>query len=121
MKVIVSAQGNDIDSLVDPRFGRCRALILVDTETGEWRSYDNQANAGASGGAGVQAGTLLASLGAQVLVTGNVGPNAHKVLDAAHVTVYQAGNGVTVRAAVAALEAGQLRRVDQPSVLGHWS
>lgn len=121
MNVVISAQGNDIDSLVDPRFGRCRFLISVDTETGEWRSYDNQANAEATGGAGVQAGSLLASLGAHALVTGHVGPNAHKVLDAAHVLLYQAGNGVTVRDAVADLEGGRLARIDEPTVYGQWS
>lgn len=121
MKVVVSAQGNDMDSLVDPRFGRCRHLIAVDTETGEWQSHDNSANAQATGGAGVQAGNLLASLGARALITGNVGPNAHKVLDAASIRLYQAGNGITVREAVAALEAGKLAEIDQPTVHGHWS
>jgi predicted Fe-Mo cluster-binding NifX family protein len=121
MNVVVSAQNSDIDSLVDPRFGRCRYLVVVDTETGEWVSYDNEANAGASGGAGVQAGNLLASLGARALVTGNVGPNAQRVLEAADVPVYQAGNGDTVREAVAALQAGQLTKIDGPTVSGHWS
>ena len=83
MKVVVSAQGNDIDSLVDPRFGRCRWLIVIDTETGEWRSHDNWANANAGGGAGVEAGSQLVSIEAGVLVAGHLGPNAQRVLDKA--------------------------------------
>jgi len=121
MNIVVSAQGNDINSLVDPRFGRCRYLVLFDSETGEWQSYDNKANTDASGGAGVQAGNLVVSLGAQALVTGSVGPNAHRVLQAANVLLYQAANGITVQEAVAALEAGQLTKIDEPTVYGHWS
>ena len=82
MKVAISAQGNDIDSLVDPRFGRARWFIVADSETGEWQAHDNAANVDASGGAGVQAGSTVASQGAEAVITGNVGPNAHKVLAA---------------------------------------
>ena len=121
MKILVSAQGNDMDSLVDPRFGRCRCLILVETTNGQWHAYDNRVTAAASGGAGVEASNRAVSLGAAALVTGNVGPNAARVLDAAHISVYRAGNGVTVREAVAALEAGQMERIDGPTVQGHWA
>jgi len=121
MKILVSAQGNDMDSLVDPRFGRCSNLIFVETASGEWRAYDNRATAEASGGAGVETSNRAVSLGAEALVTGNVGPNAARVLDAAHIPVYRAGNGVTVREAVAALEAGRLERIDEPTVQGHWT
>ena len=66
MKVAISAQGNDIDSLVDPRFGRARWFIVVDSENGAWQAHDNAANVDASGGAGVQAGTTVAAQGAEV-------------------------------------------------------
>ena len=91
MKVVISAQGNDIDSLVDPRFGRARWFIIADTESGEWQAHDNTANVDASGGAGVQAGSTVASQGAEAVITGNVGPNAHKVLAAANIAIYQVG------------------------------
>ena len=41
MKVAISAQSNDIDSLVDPRFGRARWFIIADSESGEWQAHDN--------------------------------------------------------------------------------
>jgi len=121
MKVAISAQSNDIDSLVDPRFGRARWFIVADTETGKWQAHDNAANVDASGGAGVQAGSTVASQGAEAVITGNVGPNAHKVLGAANIAIYQAGNGISVRDALATFKSGKLTAVDAPTVSGHWS
>ena len=121
MKVAISAQDNDIDALVDPRFGRARWFIVADTESEAWHVLDNTANVQASGGAGVQAGSTVVAEGVGAVVTGNVGPNAQKVLAAAGIAVHQAGNGVTVRDALAALARGDLPVVDAPTVGGHWS
>ena len=121
MKVAISAQGNDIASLVDPRFGRARWFIVADTESGQWQAHDNAANVNASGGAGVQAGSAVASQGAEAVITGNVGPNAHKVLAAANIAIYQAGNGTNVRDALAAFKRGELVAVAAPTVSGHWA
>ena len=63
MKVAISAQSNDIDSLVDPRFGRARWFIIADSETGEWQAHDNTVNVDATGGAGVQAASTVAAQG----------------------------------------------------------
>jgi len=121
MKVAVSAQGNDIGSLVDPRFGRARWFIVTETGTTEWQALDNTANVNAAGGAGVEAGSTVAAHGAQAVITGNVGPNAHKVLAAANIAIYQVDNGTTVRDALAALERGELQVVAAPTVSGHWA
>ncbi len=121
MKVAISAQNDTIESLVDPRFGRARWLIVADSETGEWRAHDNSVNLQASGGAGVQAASTVAAQGVQALITGNVGPNAHKALAAGKIAVYQVGNGVTARGALDALARGELNAVGGPTVNGHWA
>jgi predicted Fe-Mo cluster-binding NifX family protein len=121
MKVAISAQRGDMEALVDPRFGRAAWFVVVDTRSDEWTAVDNRENMEARGGAGVQAGTRVADEDVTVVITGNVGPNAQKVLDAAGIDIYQAGNGVTVREALAGLEAGTLKAVDAPTVAGHWS
>jgi len=120
MKVAIGAQSNHIDSLVDPRFGRARWLIVVDSETGEWQAHDNAANANA-GGAGVQAAGTVAAQGVQALITGNVGPSAHKALATGGIAFYQVGNGVRARDALDALRRGELTVVAGPTVSGHWS
>ncbi len=121
MKVAISAQGNDIDALVDPRFGRAPWFIIADAATGDWHAHDNSANVQGSGGAGVQAGSNIAAEGVGAVITGNVGPNAYKVLVAAGITVHQAGNGVTVGDALAAFTHGKLPAVEAPTMGGHWS
>jgi predicted Fe-Mo cluster-binding NifX family protein len=121
MKVAISAQSNDIDSLVDPRFGRARWLIVADSQTGEWQAHDNAANVNASGGAGVQAASAVAAQGVKALITGNVGPNAHRALAAGEIAIYQVGNGVSARDALDALRCGELTSVDAPTVSGHWA
>jgi predicted Fe-Mo cluster-binding NifX family protein len=121
MNVAISAQGNDIEALVDPRFGRAPWFIVADTGSGAWYALDNAANVQASGGAGVQAGSRVATEGVAAVVTGNVGPNAQKVLAAAGIAVHQAGNGTTVKDALAAFVRGELPAVQGPTVSGHWS
>lgn len=121
MKVAISTQGNDLDALVDPRFGRARWFIIADTESGEWVAVDNAANVNASGGAGVQAASTVAAQGAQAVITGNVGPNAHKALAAGSIAIHQVANGVTARAALDALGRGELSAVQAPTVSGHWA
>lgn len=49
MKVAVTAQDRTLDSLVDPRFGRARYFLLIDTETGNFTVHDNLQNLNAPG------------------------------------------------------------------------
>ena len=119
MKAVVSAQRPDIDALVDPRFGRAPWLVVVDVESGAWSAHANDAEGERN--AGLAAAATAIELGADAVVTGNVGPNAHHVLTTRGLGVHQAGNGVTVRDAVAALADGRLAGLAAPSVAGGWS
>ena len=55
MKVIVTSQGQELNSPVDPRFGRAKYFLVVDTETGDFSAADNSQNLNAAQGAGIQA------------------------------------------------------------------
>ena len=76
MKVIVTSQGRELNSPVDPRFGRAKYFIVVDTETGDLSAADNSQNLNALQGAGIQAATNVIDAGAEAVVTGHVGPKA---------------------------------------------
>jgi wyosine [tRNA(Phe)-imidazoG37] synthetase (radical SAM superfamily)/predicted Fe-Mo cluster-binding NifX family protein len=117
MKVAISARGNDIDSFVDPRFGRARWFVVADTENGEWRAHDNAENVDAGHGAGIQAASNVVRLGVAAVITGDVGPNAFRVLTEAGVRAYASGQ-TTVRDALEALRAGALREVTGATVPG---
>ncbi len=120
MKVAVSSQGSDLDSQVDPRFGRAKGFVVVETETGELAFHDNTQNLNAAQGAGIQAARNVAELGADALVTGNVGPKAFATLQAADIKVYTGASG-TVKDALAQFKAGQLQCASKANVEGHWA
>ncbi|MCL5742769.1 MAG: dinitrogenase iron-molybdenum cofactor biosynthesis protein, partial [Acidobacteria bacterium] len=76
MKLAVTSQGNNLKASLDPRFGRAKYFIVVDTETGAFSAADNTVNLNAAQGAGIQAGKRVAELGVEGLITGHVGPKA---------------------------------------------
>lgn len=117
MKVVVTSNGTDMNSEASPAFGRCPVYVFVDTETMGFEAVANPA-ANASGGAGIQAAQFVVAQGAQAVLTGNVGPNAYDVLQAANVPVLRHTGG-TVRQAVEAYKAGKLQSAAGASVRAH--
>lgn len=107
MIICVTSQGDNLDSEVDPRFGRCVFFMMVETETMDFDAILN-GGVGASGGAGVQAAQTVMGLGAKAVVTGNIGPNAFDALSAAGVKMFTGASG-TVRDATRAFISGGLK------------
>ena len=119
MKIGITAQGKQLESLVDPRFGRAKWFAIIDTETGSQEFVDNSQNLGAAQGAGIQAASNVARLGVQAVVTGNVGPKAFATLNAAGIKVYLGASG-TIQEALNQFTAGTLELAQQANVGGHW-
>jgi predicted Fe-Mo cluster-binding NifX family protein len=119
MKIVVTSQGNDRDSEVDPRFGRASCFLVVDTETGEESVVDNGQNLNAAQGAGVQAAQTVAGLKVDAVLTGHCGPKAFRVLQAAGIQVFLGAEG-TVREAIEKMRAGGYSAAPSPDVEGHW-
>ena len=117
MRVVVSANGIDLDASASPVFGRCPVFVFVDVETMTFEAVENPALA-AAGGAGIQAAQFVTERGAEAVITGNVGPNAFGVFQAAGVPVYQYAGG-TVREAVEAHRNGQLAAAGGASARAH--
>jgi predicted Fe-Mo cluster-binding NifX family protein len=70
------------------------------------------------GGAGIQAAQFVVNQGAQAVLTGNLGPNAFDVLQAAGVKGYLVSE-CTVGQAVEAFKAGQLPPMSGANVVAH--
>jgi len=119
MKIAVTSKGVDLDSEVDPRFGRAVYILVVDSETLSFEVLNNKENVNAFKGAGIQAAKMVSETGADVLLTGYCGPNAFKAMKAAKVGVANDATG-TVREAVAAYEAGKLPLAEDANVEGQW-
>ena len=100
MKIVISSTGPDLDSSVDPRFGRAAFLLIIDSKSGELiESIDNSTGQDAGQGAGIRAASLVAEKGVQAILTGRLGPNATDVAEKANITVVGDVSG-TVRNAI---------------------
>ena len=118
MKICVTATVNSLDAQIDPRFGRCSCLLIVDSETMQFEAIPNAA-AGASGGAGIQAAQTIANKDVKLLITGNVGPNAFGALSAAGIEIVTGAFG-TVREAVEKFKRGEFAKTGAPTVDSHF-
>ncbi|MFH1153924.1 MAG: NifB/NifX family molybdenum-iron cluster-binding protein [Pseudomonadota bacterium] len=119
MKIAITSKGRDLDSEVDPRFGRAAYIIIVDTDTLVFDVIDNAENANAFKGAGIQAAVGICDKNVKVLVTGFCGPNAFKTLEAAGIKVANDASG-PVRQVIQAFKDGKLRYSDNANAEGHW-
>ncbi len=117
MKIAITAQGDDLDFEVNPFFGRAPCFVFVDPETLAFDAVVNPALMSA-GGAGIRAAQLIVQHQVAAVLTGNVGPNAYRVLRAADVPIYLVGP-CTVRQAVAHFKAGTLEPLQQASAQAH--
>jgi predicted Fe-Mo cluster-binding NifX family protein len=118
MKICVSAFSGSLDAEVDSRFGRCAYFVIVDSETMEFNAISND-SINAAHGAGIQAAQTVANMGVEVIITGNVGPNAFGVLSAAGIKIVTGASG-TVREVVEKYMKGQLKEIGNPTVGGHF-
>ena len=119
MKVAISAQGKEMSSVIDQRFGRTKYFIVIDSETGTFTIHDNSQNLNAAQGAGIQAAKNVNDFGAEAVVSGNVGPKAFAALSSAGIAVYTGASGL-VQEAMEAFKAGTLNKAGKANVDGHW-
>lgn len=109
MLIAISSTGSSMDHDLDPRFGRAESFLLVDSDAMTSTHLDNQARS-ASGGAGIAAAQAMIDHQAQVVITGQLGPNAMNVLEDADIELYQGIPG-TVRENLEAYKQGRLTRI----------
>lgn len=112
-KIAITSEGPALDDKVDPRFGRAAGFAIVDVKTMEVVNYvDNGGSQALAQGAGIQAAENVANAGAEVLLTGFVGPKAFAALQAAGIRIGQEVDGLTVREAAEKYKAGQVAIAD---------
>ena len=122
--VAVPSFGDDgLNSLMNPRFGRCGIFTLVtieDKSIKEVKTVSNMA-ASAMGGAGIQAVQTIGNYGATEVVVGNLGPNAAQSLSAMNFKIYQAPNEqLTVKKIIELYLEGKLQTISGANVDSHF-
>ena len=117
MKICISSTGKDLDAFVDQRFGRCRYFLIFDTETMNVKTISNESTL-SSGGAGIQAAQSVIKEEIGSVITGNIGPNAFQILQAAGVKVYTATD-VTIKDAIDNYKKGKLKETISANVESH--
>jgi predicted Fe-Mo cluster-binding NifX family protein len=118
MKIAISSTATTKDSPVDQRFGRCKYFSIYDIESKTYGAIANEAQL-VAGGAGIQAAQKVAESGVKIVLTGNIGPNAYKALQAAGITVITGVSG-TVAEALEEFSKGEYWPSDQPTVQPHF-
>ena len=98
MKIGISAKGGSMEAEVDPRFGRCPYFLIVDSDTMRFEAFSNPST-GMAHGAGPSTVKEFMNRDTEVVLTGQVGPNAQQALETAHLEVVTGASG-TVREAV---------------------
>jgi predicted Fe-Mo cluster-binding NifX family protein len=116
--ICISATEPNLDAQLDPRFGRCAYLIIVDSNTMQFSAIPNLGT-DMSGGAGIHAAQTIANEGAKIVITGNVGPNSFKALSAAGIEVITGASG-TVKEVVENFKKGRYKKTSGPTVEGHF-
>ena len=111
MKIGISSTGANESAMTDPRFGRCDAFAIYDTQSKTFKFVDNDAK-NSSGGAGIAAAQQLLNVEVEVVLTGNLGPNAYKVLAEAEIKAYRVG-AMTLQEATEAFQQGKLDSISQ--------
>ncbi|MDR3586932.1 MAG: NifB/NifX family molybdenum-iron cluster-binding protein [Desulfosporosinus sp.] len=114
MRIAISTGGRDLEQFVDDRFGRCPFFLFCDSEnpqgTAEYK--DNPALSG-TGGAGIAAAEFMANEKVEVLITGSLGPNALRVIEAGNIPAYTASESMTLIEAITAWKEGHLAKISE--------
>lgn len=87
MVLMISSKGQNVDSPIESRFGRCPWLIKYDTESKQSTAFSNPGGH-QSGGAGVAAAQFVIDQAADAIVSGDFGPNAARAFQASDIKMY---------------------------------
>lgn len=117
MKIAVTSNSTSLDDVIEPRFGRCRYYLIVETDTLAFEAVENP-NISSGGGAGIQSAKLMADKGVTHVLTGNCGPNAYQTLNAAGINIMVGCSGI-IREVIQQFRQGNLTSATQPNVPAH--
>ncbi len=108
MKIIFSSTGKNWEDNIDDKFGRAKGFVLYDEDNNKLSWLSNDENMDAEHGAGIQAAQLVLNTGAEILITGRIGPKAREVLEKTNIKIYETVN-VSIKQAYKNFKEGLLK------------
>lgn len=109
--ISVTREGEGMQALMDSRFGRAEAFLVVDRKTGDVVETIENASVAASHGAGTAAANTMRSGGVEAVISGRFGPKAFDTLRALGIETWVAPPGITAGEALRMLESGELEQM----------
>ena len=103
MKVAITSQGEHLDSLIDPRFGRCAYFVIYDTEDHSTEFIKNP-NVDVAEGAGPASVGIVANKGVSRIVSGEFGFKIKGMLNDLSIQMVMMKEEKTIREIIALLE-----------------
>jgi predicted Fe-Mo cluster-binding NifX family protein len=109
--ISVTRDGEGMRAVMDGRFGRAEAFLVVERESGEVVETIDNASAGASHGAGIAAANTMKSGGVEAVISGRFGPKAFDALRALGIETWVAPSGISAGEALRMLDDGGLEQM----------
>lgn len=105
MRILVATQGKGgLEDIVSSVFGRAQSFTIVEVEGEEIKDVKTYTNPAANAfrGAGIQAAQFVAEKNVNVVIAGNIGPNALTALQQSGIQTVTSFAGVKVKDAIKA-------------------
>jgi predicted Fe-Mo cluster-binding NifX family protein len=99
MRIAIPSTGENIDSMVSNKLGRCRYIITYDTENNEYYAVPNP-GALLKDGSGIKTVEVIINTGAGTLLSKQVGTKAYSILMKEHINVHLLNSASSVEDAV---------------------
>lgn len=119
MKICITATEDNTKSNMDPRFGRAQYFLILNDD-GKIEDVINNKSQAAQRGAGISAAQKLGDNEVDILISGNIGPNAFNALSASGIKVFLADASLTVEKAFEKWKSKDLNEVNRANVGGHF-
>ena len=109
--ISVTRGGEGMNALMDGRFGRAEAFLVLERETGEVVEMIGNESVGSSHGAGIAAANTMKSVGVEAVISGRFGPKAFDALQALGIETWVAPSGISAGKALRMLDDGNLEKM----------
>ena len=109
--ILRDPHNDGLSAIMDGRFGRAEAFLIVNRETGEVVDTIDNSSLNAAHGAGTSAASTMKSRGVSAVISGRFGPKAFDALHALGIETWVAPPGIRAEEALAKLKANALQLV----------